>query len=171
MRPAKFLSRPILFKSGWNWNLKFGFLGQHGQKTIFQIRWTKNTDEPKIYLVWFSSTVWRGHIPLKFFAENTEHFCTFEQFCVVSGFVSVALIYLFFIIKSEPLVVETLIEIESTVAKHIKRAILFLSKYSASDNFLTPSKRYLKTHCEFSSGININFIYSNSPLIVNTEDI
>ena len=27
---------PILFESGWNWNLKFGFLGQYDQNTIFQ---------------------------------------------------------------------------------------------------------------------------------------
>ena len=44
---AKFLSRPILFESGGNWNLKFGFLRQYVQKTIFQIKWTKNTDELK----------------------------------------------------------------------------------------------------------------------------
>ena len=144
MRRTKFLSRPILFKSGWNWNLKFGFLGQHGQKTIFQIRWTKNTDEPKIYLVWFSSAVWRRHIPLKFFAENTEHFCTFEQFCVVSGFVSVALIYLFFIIKREPLVVETLIEIESTVAKHIKKSNFVSFKIFCQRQFFSTVKEIFK---------------------------
>ena len=44
-----------------------------------------------------------------------------------------------------------------------KRAILFLSKHSASSNFLPPSKGYLKTHSEFNFGMNINFIYSNSP--------
>ena len=36
MRRGKFLPRPILFESGLNWNLKFGFLGQYGQNTIFQ---------------------------------------------------------------------------------------------------------------------------------------
>ena len=36
MRRAKFLPRPILFKNGWNWNLKFGLLGQYGQNTISQ---------------------------------------------------------------------------------------------------------------------------------------
>ena len=46
-----------------------------------------------------------------------EHYCNFGQFCIVSGFVCVALIYFFFIIKREPLVDETLIEIESAVAK------------------------------------------------------
>ena len=51
-----------------------------------------------------------------------EHYCTFEQFCVVSGFVCVALIYFFFIIKHEPLVGETLIEIESAVAKQTKKS-------------------------------------------------
>ena len=40
--------------------------------------------------------------------------------------------YFFFIIK--PLVGETLIEIESAVAKHKKSAILFLSNHSPSDN-------------------------------------
>ena len=49
-----------------------------------------------------------------------ENFCTFEQFCVVSGFVCVTLIYFFFTIKREHLVGETLIEIESTVAKQTK---------------------------------------------------
>ena len=66
MRQAKFLSCPILFESGWNWNLKFEFLGEYGQKTIFQTKWTRNTDKLKIYLVWFSSTVWRGQLALKF---------------------------------------------------------------------------------------------------------
>ena len=47
-----------------------------------------------------------------------EHFCTFEQFCVVLGFVCVALNYFFFIIKREPLVGETLREIESAVDHH-----------------------------------------------------
>ena len=90
---------------------------------------------------------------------------TFGQFFVVSGFVWVALIFSFFIIKRESLVGETLIEIESAVAKQTnkKNAILFLSKHSASDNFLPLSKGYLKKHFEFSFGININFICSNSP--------
>ena len=43
------------------------------------------------------------------------------QFCVVSGFVSVALIYFFFIKTREPLVSEALIEIESAVAKQKKK--------------------------------------------------
>ena len=122
MTHAKFLSCPILFENGWNWKLKFSFLGQYGQKTIFQTTWTENTDELIIYLVWFSSTVWRGQFALKFFAQNIwkekvtkylcyfhkfpvqdhlhEHFRTFEQFCVVSGLACVALIYLFFIINT-----------------------------------------------------------------------
>ena len=69
MRLAEFLSRPILFESGWNWNLKFGCLGQYGQKTIFQTKCTKNTDYLK-YLVWISSTVWKGQFGQKFFAQN-----------------------------------------------------------------------------------------------------
>ena len=69
-RPAKFLSRPILVEIGWNWNLKFGFLGQYGQNTIFQTKWTKNTDDLKLDFVWFSSTVWRGQFALKVFAQN-----------------------------------------------------------------------------------------------------
>ena len=147
MRRAKFLSRPILFESDWNWNLKYGFLGQYDQKTVFQTKWTKNTDKLKIYLVWFSSTVRTGQFALKFFAQRIwkenvakylcylhkfsvqdhlhEHYCTFEQFCVVSGFVCVALRYFFFIIKLEPLVGETLIEIESAVARQQKSAICF----------------------------------------------
>ena len=48
---AKFLLVQILLKSGWSWNIKFGLLGQYGQKTIFQTKWTKNTDELKTYLV------------------------------------------------------------------------------------------------------------------------
>ena len=40
-----------------------------------------------------------------------EHYRNFEQFCVVSGFVCEVLIYFFFIIKREPLVGETLIEL------------------------------------------------------------
>ena len=67
-----FLSRPILFESGWNWNLKIGFLGQYKQKTIFQAKWRKNTDELKIYLLWFSTTVWRGQFALKFLQKTFE---------------------------------------------------------------------------------------------------
>ena len=84
----------------------------------------------------------------KFSVQDHLHelFCTFEQFCVVSGFLCVALIYFFFIIKHEPLVGETLIEIKSTVAKQTNKSlILFLSKHSAGDNFLPLSKGYLKT--------------------------
>ena len=52
-----------------------------------------------------------------------KHYCTFEQ-----------------------LVGKTLIEIEYAVAKTNKKsAVLFLSKHSASGNFLPPSKGYLKT--------------------------
>ena len=78
----------IFCQSGWNWDLKFGILGQYGQKTIFQTKWTKNTDELKIYLVWFSSTKWRGQFALKFFAQNlwkenvTEYLCYFHKFSV-----------------------------------------------------------------------------------------
>ena len=35
MRRCKFLPRPILFKNGWNWNLKFVFLGDNMAKTLF----------------------------------------------------------------------------------------------------------------------------------------
>ena len=73
VRQAKFLSRPILFESGWNWNLKFWFLRQYGQKAIFQTKWTKNTDDLKTYLVWFSSIVWRGQFALKFFAQKIQN--------------------------------------------------------------------------------------------------
>ena len=74
-----------------------------------------------------------------------EHYCTFEQFCVTSGFVYLALIFSFFVIKLESLVGKTLIEIESAVAKQTKKStILFLSNQSASDNILPPLKGYLK---------------------------
>ena len=102
--------------------------------------------------------MWSGQFALKFFAQNIwkenvtkylsyfhkfsvqdnlhEHFCTFEQFCVVSGFACVALIYFFFIIKRQLLVGETMIDIESVAAKQTKEsAILFLSKHTASDIF------------------------------------
>ena len=51
MGQAKFLLVQILLKSGWYWNIKFGVLGQYDQKTIFQTKWLKNTDELKTYLV------------------------------------------------------------------------------------------------------------------------
>ena len=59
------------------------------------------------------------------------------------------LIDFFFIIKGEPLFGETLIEIKAAVAffQNILPAIIFT----------------VKTHFEFSFGININFVYSNSP--------
>ena len=47
-----------------------------------------------------------------------------------------AWLYLFFIIKREPLVGDALIEIESALAKQTKCAKLFFSKHSTSDNFL-----------------------------------
>ena len=76
----------------------------------------------------------------------------------MSGFLCVALIYFFFIVKCEPLNGETLIEIESAVAKQKKSEICFVS-----ESFLPQSKGYIKKHFEFSYGINIIFIYSNSP--------
>ena len=57
-----------------------------------------------------------------------------------------------------------MIEIEYALVKQTKKfAILFLSKHSASGKFLPSSKEYLKTHFEFSFGIEVNLIYSNSP--------
>ena len=102
-----------MFKSGWNWNLKFGFLRKYDQKTIFQTKWIKNMDKLKIYLTWFSSTVWREQFALEFFTQNiwkedvTQNIYviftsfqfkiiymnTFGQFCVVSGLVCVALFF------------------------------------------------------------------------------
>ena len=88
MRRAKLLPLPILFEGGRNWNLKLGFWGQYGQNTIFQTKWTKNTDKLKTYLVWFSSTVWRRQFALKFFAQNiwkeniTKYLCYFHKFSV-----------------------------------------------------------------------------------------
>ena len=66
-------------------------------------------------------------------------------------------------IKHEPLVGKTLIEIESAVAKQTKKYNFVFTKQFASDNFLPQSKGYLKTDFEFSFGINIKLIYSNSP--------
>ena len=108
-----------------------------------QTKWTKNTDKLGIHLVWFSSTVWRGQFALEFFAQNIwkenvtkhlcyfhkfwveddlhEHYCAFDQFCVVSGFFFAWLWFIFFIIKRGPLVGETLIEIESAVAKQKRK--------------------------------------------------
>ena len=102
-----------MFKSGWNWNLKFGFLRKYDQKTIFQTKWIKNMDKLKIYLTWFSSTVRREQFALEFFTQNiwkedvTQNIYviftsfqfkiiymnTFGQFCVVSGLVCVALFF------------------------------------------------------------------------------
>ena len=73
----------------------------------------KNMDKLKIYLTWFSSTVWRGQFALEFFTQNiwkedvTQNIYviftsfqfkiiymnTFGQFCVVSGLVCVALFF------------------------------------------------------------------------------
>ena len=79
VRQAKFLSRPILFESGWNWNLKFWFLRQYDQKAIFHTKWTKNTDDLKTYLVWFSSIVWRGQFTLTFFAQKIQNIYVISQ--------------------------------------------------------------------------------------------
>ena len=131
------MSFPILFQSGWNWNFKFGFLGQYGQNTNFQTKWTKNTADLKIYLAWFSSKV---QFALTFFAQNIlkKHWkvfiCYFYKFSVQ---VHLHVHYCTF----EQLVGQTLIEIESAVPKQTRKcAILLLSKHSASDNFLPPSK-------------------------------
>ena len=63
----------------------------------------------------------------------------------------------------EHFVGKTLIKIESAVAEQTKKcAFFFFPKHSASGH-LPPSKGYLKTRFEFSFGINISFIYSNSP--------
>ena len=157
MRKSKFLPRPILLESDWNGNLKFRFLGQYSQKTIFQTKWRKNTDVLKIYLAWFSSKMWREQFSLQFFAQNiwklnvTKYLyviVTSFQFKAIymsttvplSSFVLfhalLAWLYFFFIIKREPLVGDALIEIESALAKQTKCAILFLPKHSTSDNFL-----------------------------------
>ena len=139
-------SRSILFESGWNCNLKFGFLGQYDQKNYFSNYMDEKYGRAKnlsrlTYLD--SDSVWRGQFALKFFTQNIwqenitnylcffhkflvqdhlyEHFCTLKQFCVFSGFACVALIYFFFIIKLDPSVGETLIEIASAVAKQTKK--------------------------------------------------
>ena len=59
-----------------------------------------------------------------------------------------------FIIKSEPLVGETLVEIESTVAKQTKNCDFLCFK-----RFFSPlSKGYLRIHFGFSFEISINII-------------
>ena len=133
-------------------------------KTLFSNEWTKNTEELKIYLAWFSSIVRRVRFAIKFFAQNIwkkkkhnkiciwyyhkfsvqdhlhEHYCTFEH-----------------------LVGKTLVEIESVMTKQKKHVrFCFFLKHSASGNILLPSKGYLKTHFEFSFEINIDFIDSNT---------
>ena len=131
----------ILFNSGQKWlklELEIWIFRAIRSKTIFQTKWTKNTDELKIYLVWFSSTVCREQFVLKFlkvferktfeniyaiftsFQFKIINMSAFMDFCVVSGFVYVALIYFFFI-KRELLVGETLIEIGSAVAIQTKK--------------------------------------------------
>ena len=67
----------------------------------------------KIFLCYFHKFSVQDHLH--------EHYCTFEQFCVVSGFIYVVLIHFFFIIKREPLVGKRLMEIESAVAKQTKK--------------------------------------------------
>ena len=107
----------ILFNSGQKWlklELEIWIFRAIRSKTIFQTKWTKNTDELKIYLVWFNSTEWREQFALKFlkvferktfqniyaiftsFQFNIINMSAFMDFCVVSGFVYVALIYFFF---------------------------------------------------------------------------
>ena len=183
MRQAKFLSRPIFFKSGWNWTLKFDFLGHYSQKTIFQTKWTKNVDELKNFLVWFSSTKRRGQLALSFlhkiFEKNSyKIFMLFSQ-AFSSRLFTWALLYLRAVLCCFSLRLRSFLFLfynktrafgwQNTDRNSIwssqtkKSAILFLSKHSASDNFLPPSKGYTTTHFEFSFGININFIYSNSP--------
>ena len=56
-------------------------------------------------------------------------------------------------------------EIESVLAKQTKRSGILVSfkTFCQWQFLLPPSKGYLKTHFEFSFGINVNFIYSNSP--------
>ena len=136
MKQAKFLSRPILFKSGWNWYLKFGFLGHYGQKTIFQTKWTKNVDKLKVFLVCFSRTKWRGQLALSFLHrkyEKKSSKCLFFSQAFSSSSFAWALLYLravlcsfrlcllsflfLFYKKRELLVDKTLIEIESEVVK------------------------------------------------------
>ena len=125
--------------------------------------------------------MWRGQFALKFFAQNiwkesvTRYLCYFHKVSVqdhLHEYLRTVLccfrlclcgFNFFFMIKHEPLVGKTLIEIESAVAKQTKKYNFVFTKQSASDNFLPQSKGYLKTHFEFSFGINIKLIYSNSP--------
>ena len=70
----------------------------------------------------------------------------------------------FFIRKHDPLVGETLIEIESAVAKQTKKCNFVSFKTFCQQQFFTTLKGIFKKYFEFSFGININFIYSNIAL-------
>ena len=51
---------------------------------FLQTKWTKNTDEPKIYLISFSSKLWRGQFALKFFTQNIWKENITKYLCVIS---------------------------------------------------------------------------------------
>ena len=73
MRKPKFLPRPILLESDWNGNLKFGFLGQYSQKTIFQTKWRKNTDVLKIILPDLARKCGEGNFHYSFLHKIIEN--------------------------------------------------------------------------------------------------
>ena len=73
-----------------------------------------------------------------------EHYCTFEQFCVVSGFIYMVLIYFFFMIKREPLVDKTLIKNESAVTKQTKKGRFCFFQNILSETVFTTVKRIFK---------------------------
>ena len=110
-------------------------------------------DELKIYLVWLSSTVWRGRFALKFFAQSIwkkkhykifisyfhkfsvqdhlhEHYSTFKQ-----------------------LIGKTVIDIESAVANKQKICDFASFKTFYKLQFFTTVKDIFKTHFGFSVGI------------------
>ena len=114
--------------------------------------WNENITR---YLCYFHKFLVQAHL--------NEHFWTFEDICVVSGFVCLALTGFFFIIKPEPLVGETLIEIKCAVAKQTKKGqFFFFQNILPATIFYLRQKEYLKIQFEFSFRININVIYSNS---------
>ena len=114
---------------------------------------TKNTDGLKIYLVWFSSTVWRGQFALTLFAQNPWKENITKYSYVIFTSLQFKIIYMS---TSVPwLVGEALVEIESAVAKQTKKV-----QFCFFQNILPVT---IFNHRQFSFGININFIYSSSP--------
>ena len=154
MRQAKFLFRPVLFESDWNWNLKFGFLGQYGQKTIFQIKWTKNTTiarqcgEGNLHESFLGKIFERKKLQNMLFSQVFSSrlftWALLYLWAVALGFFCVALIYFFSIAKCKPLVNEILKEIESATDKQTKKYDFGSFKRFWHRQFFTTAKGMFK---------------------------